>query len=277
MKRLTLLLIAGLLALPQTVMGAETSNIRLATTTSTDNSGLLAYLLPEFESDSGYQVQVIATGTGKALRHGRNGDVDLVMTHAPDAEAEFVQRGYGRLPRQLMANDFVLLGPVADPAGVRQAPNVQAAFTAIAEHSAPFVSRGDESGTHIKELAIWQAAGIQPEFTGYAAIGQGMGPALLTASEMGAYVLADRGTYLAFKDKLALEICLEKDAVLLNPYQVILISQTRYPDLNHNGAMVFSDWLVSDKGQRMIDDFKINGERLFQATYTPATLPVGAQ
>ncbi|MBY5993256.1 substrate-binding domain-containing protein [Ferrimonas balearica] len=241
--------------------------IRLATTTSTDNSGLLAHLLPTFEQDSGYSVQVIATGTGKALRHGRNGDVDVVMTHAPSAEAKFVDDGFGRQPRQLMANDFILLGPQADPAGIADSANVTEAMKAIADAKAPFVSRGDESGTHIKELALWQAAGVSTDFTGYAAIGQGMGPALLTASEMQGYLLADRGTYLAFKDKLNLSVLYQGDANLLNPYQVILISNSKYPDLNHDGAQALSDWLISAKGQAMIDDFKVQGEQLFQATY----------
>ncbi|MBY6187386.1 substrate-binding domain-containing protein [Marinobacter hydrocarbonoclasticus] len=241
--------------------------IRLATTTSTDNSGLLAYLLPEFEKDSGYPVQVIATGTGKALRHGRNGDVDVVMTHAPAAEAKFVEDGYGRLPRQLMANDFILLGPDSDPAHIANSANAIEAMKKIHDGKAPFVSRGDESGTHIKELELWRAAGVNTGFTGYAAIGQGMGPALLTASEMQGYLLADRGTYLAFKDKLKLAVLYQGDARLLNPYQVILISQHHYPDLNHAGAQALSDWLVSAKGQAMINNFKVHGEQLFQATY----------
>ncbi|MBY5922630.1 substrate-binding domain-containing protein [Ferrimonas balearica] len=241
--------------------------VRLATTTSTDNSGLLAYLLPEFEKDSGYQVQVIATGTGKALRHGRNGDVDVVMTHAPAAEAKFVEDGFGRLPRQLMANDFILLGPASDPAHIASAQSVADAMKRIHDAKTPFVSRGDESGTHIKELALWRSAGVDTHFTGYAAIGQGMGPALLTASEMQGYLLADRGTYLAFKDKLDLKVLYQGDARLLNPYQVILISDTIYPDRNHAGAQALSDWLVSAKGQAMINDFSVQGEQLFQATY----------
>ncbi|GAA4877737.1 substrate-binding domain-containing protein [Ferrimonas pelagia] len=247
--------------------GNDNKVIKLATTTSTDNSGLLAYLLPTFEKQSGYSVQVIATGTGKALRHGRNGDVDVVMTHAPAAETDFVNDGYGRQPRQLMANDFVVLGPKADPAGLRQASNAVNAFSAIASKELGFVSRGDESGTHMKELALWQQANIDPNFTGYAAIGQGMGPAMLTANEMGAYVLADRGTYLAFMHKLDLEVVFEGDDSLLNPYQVILLNEQKYPDLNHTGAQAFSDWLVSDQGQQMIDSFTINDQPLFKATY----------
>ncbi|MBY6186580.1 substrate-binding domain-containing protein [Marinobacter hydrocarbonoclasticus] len=255
-------------ALPTAALAHEGNHVvKLATTTSTDNSGLLAYLLPTFEKETGYEVQVIATGTGKALRHGRNGDVDVVMTHAPGAEAQFVADGFGREPRQLMVNDFVVLGPKADPAGIRNAATVIEAFAKIAATKKPFVSRGDESGTHMKELAIWEKAGVTTDFTGYAAIGQGMGPAMLTASEMGAYVLADRGTYLAFMDKLDLEVVYEGDQTLMNPYQVILISEQKYPDLNHEGAQAFSDWLVSEEGQTLINSFRINGMPLFKATY----------
>lgn len=249
------------------VASAQDKVVKLATTTSTDNTGLLAYLLPKFELQSGYQVQVIATGTGKALRHGRNGDVDLVMTHAPDAEARFVADGYGRLPRQLMMNDFVLLGPASDPAGLRQASSLQDAMQRIARSQAGFVSRGDDSGTHMKELGLWQKAGIDPTFPGYAAIGQGMGPALLTANEMGTYLLADRGTYLAFLERIDLTVVYEGAKALVNPYQVILLDDTRYPDLNHAGALALSDWLVSARGQKLIDDFRVNGKQLFKATY----------
>ncbi|SHI22685.1 substrate-binding domain-containing protein [Ferrimonas marina] len=267
MKKHTISALLLALVLPVSAQAADDKVIKLATTTSTDNSGLLAYLLPTFEEKTGYQVQVIATGTGKALRHGRNGDVDVVMTHAPAAEAQFVEDGYGRVPRQLMANDFVILGPKADPAGLSQLDSAVKAFKVIAEQQRPFVSRGDESGTHMKELALWQQAGVATDFTGYSAIGQGMGPAMLTASEMEAYVLADRGTYLAFMERLQLEVVHEGDDSLLNPYQVILVSETHYPDLNHAGAEAFSDWLVSEEGQQMIDSFTINGQRLFQATY----------
>ncbi|GAA4891573.1 substrate-binding domain-containing protein [Ferrimonas pelagia] len=268
-KNLLKTIATAIVVLPFMVAAADPV-IRLATTTSTDNSGLLAHLLPTFEQQTGFRVQVIATGTGKALRHGRNGDVDVVMTHAPAAEAQFVEDGFGRLPRQLMANDFVLLGPSSDPAQIKHSQDVHDAFRRIAQSRAGFVSRGDESGTHMKELAIWQSAGIDTNFTGYAAIGQGMGPAMLTASEMGAYVLADRGTYLAFRDKLQLEVSLEGDASLLNPYQVILISDRKYPDLNHAGALALSDWLISPQGQQMINDFTIDAQPLFQATYKVA-------
>ncbi|TKB55004.1 substrate-binding domain-containing protein [Ferrimonas aestuarii] len=260
-------LATGLIALALSFSLSAAEQIKLATTTSTDNSGLLAYLLPAFEKDSGYQVQVIATGTGKALRHGRNGDVDVVMTHAPGAEAKFVEEGYGRLPRQIMANDFIILGPESDPAKIHQAKNIVDAMTRIHDTGAIFVSRGDESGTHMKELNLWKQANLSTDYSGYRAIGQGMGPALLTADEMQGYLLADRGTYLAFMHKLNLKVQFEGDKSLLNPYQVILISDKKYPDLNHEGAKALSDWLSSSKGQEMIDAFRVQGQPLFRATY----------
>ncbi|WP_028117057.1 substrate-binding domain-containing protein [Ferrimonas senticii] len=265
MKFLRTLIASAALAIVLPTMAANTE-VKLATTTSTDNTGLLAHLLPEFTKDTGYTVHVIATGTGKALRHGRNGDVDVVMTHAPAAEAKFVEEGYGHQPRYLMMNDFVIVGPKEDPAKLAQAKDINDAMQRIADHG-KFVSRGDESGTHMKELAMWKAAGIEPTFKGYSAIGQGMGPALLTADEMGAYLLADRGTYLAFLDRIRSEVSYQGAEALANPYQIILISPERYPDLNHEGAQALSDWLVSDKGQQMIDGFRVNGKQLFQATY----------
>ncbi|WP_298441130.1 substrate-binding domain-containing protein [uncultured Ferrimonas sp.] len=266
MNTLRALFAASLLLLSLNATATETV-IKLATTTSTDNTGLLAYLLPEFEQQSGYKVHVIATGTGKALRHGRNGDVDVVMTHAPAAEATFVADGFGHQPRQLMMNDFVLVGPKADPAQLSQAKDLNDAMTRIANSGSKFVSRGDESGTHMKELTLWQQAGITPEFAGYNAIGQGMGPALLTADQMNAYLLADRGTFLAFSKKIELDVVYQGASALANPYQIVLINAERYPDLNHAGAQALSNWLVGAQGQQMIDEFRVNGKQLFQATY----------
>ncbi|QIZ78013.1 substrate-binding domain-containing protein [Ferrimonas lipolytica] len=266
MKKLRILLASAAMVLALPTVAAD-NVVKLATTTSTDNTGLLAYLLPEFEQQSGFQIQVIATGTGKALRHGRNGDVDVVMTHAPAAEAKFVADGYGHQPRQIMMNDFVIVGPKADPAKLNQAKDLDDAMSRIASSGSKFVSRGDESGTHMKELALWKHADITTDFTGYNAIGQGMGPALLTADQMGAYLLADRGTYLAFSNKLDSEVVFEGADKLANPYQIVLINKQRYPDLNHDGAQALSDWLITDKAQTMINDFRVNGKQLFKATY----------
>lgn len=239
--------------------------IRLATTTSTYHSGLLDYLLPEFEKDSGYIVDVLATGTGKALQMGENGDVDLVMTHAPVSEALFVEKGYGVLPRKLMYNDFILVGPKDDPAKIATQPNVQQAFARISESNIPFISRGDDSGTHKKELTIWDKSQIKPDFAGYRSVGQGMGPTLNMASEMQGYTLTDRGTWLAYDSKLDLTILYQGDELLFNPYQVILVNPERYPGLNYQGAKAFSDWLVNPKGQQLINSFKLKGQALFVA------------
>lgn len=241
--------------------------IKLATTTSTENSGLLKELLPAFESQSGYKVQVIATGTGKALALGRQGDVDLVMTHAPAAEAKFVEEGFGSEPRGIMENDFVILGPKNDPAKIKGSANAEEAFGKIAASGVPFISRGDDSGTHKKELEIWAAAGVKPEFKGYTSVGQGMGKTLLMTNELQGYTLSDRGTYVAYKGKLDLGVDFDGGATLANPYQVILINSAKFPNLNHKGAKALSDWLISAEGQQKINDFKVQGEQLFKATY----------
>lgn len=243
----------------------EQAHVRLATTTSTYHSGLLDYLLPEFEQDTGYKVDVIAAGTGKSLKMGENGDVDLVMTHAPKAEANFVDNGYGVLPRKLMYNDFVVVGPQSDPAKISDQKDVAEAFKQIASNNATFVSRGDDSGTHKKELGIWAQTKMEPNFTGYRSVGQGMGPTLNMASEMQGYTMTDRGTWLAYNNKLDLKILVQGDKNLFNPYQVILVNPERYPTINFQGAKVFSDWLVNARGQELINSFKLNGKQLFVA------------
>ncbi|WP_173424660.1 substrate-binding domain-containing protein [Photobacterium sanctipauli] len=247
------------------LQAAEDMTIRLATTTSTYHSGLLDYLLPEFKKDTGYSVEVLAAGTGKSLRMGQNGDVDLVMTHAPKAEADFVEKGYGVLPRKLMYNDFVIVGPESDPAKLTGISDVTKAFSKIAEENETFVSRGDDSGTHKKELNLWAQTKIEPNFGGYKAVGQGMGPTLNMASELQGYTMTDRGTWLAYQNKLQLAIVLQGDERLFNPYQVILVNPSRYPDVNYQGAKSFSDWLVNPKAQSMINDYKRHGEQLFVA------------
>ncbi|WP_076542092.1 substrate-binding domain-containing protein [Shewanella sp. UCD-KL21] len=256
--------------LSSTLMSASANAeqvIKLATTTSTDNSGLLRTILPTFEAESGYKVQVIATGTGKALKLASQGDVDVVMTHAPAAEAKFVNDGYGTHPRGIMENDFVVLGPIADPAKLSTSDDVVEAFQKIAASDNSFISRGDNSGTNMKELAIWKQASVSPDFSGYTSIGQGMGKTLLMANEKQAYTLTDRGTFVAYKAKLDLAITFEGGADLANPYQIILINAEKYPELNHQGAKALSDWFISPAAQQMINDFKVQGEQLFKATY----------
>jgi len=266
-KKLSIVVAAtSLLLVSYSASSAEdTHRIRLATTTSTYHSGLLDYLLPVFEKDSGYKVDVIATGTGKALKMGENGDVDLVMTHAPKSEQQFVDAGYGVMPRKLMYNDFVVVGPNNDPAKVEGDKDVLDVFKKIAESGQIFISRGDDSGTNKKELGLWAQANIEPNFGGYRSVGQGMGPALNMTSELQAYTLTDRGTWLAYQNKLDLKIVSQGDEKLFNPYQVILINHDRYPSTNYDGAKMFSDWLVSTHGQELINSFQLNGQQLFVA------------
>lgn len=273
MKKLTCICLFNLLFMLHTFSYADAinspnqnkKNIRLATTTSTYHSGLLDHLLPIFETTTDYQVHVIASGTGKALRMGENGDVDLIMSHAPEAERKFVENGYGVKPRYLMYNDFVVVGPVEDPAQLKQHNDLSTVFKTISEQAVLFISRGDDSGTHKKELQIWKKIKISPDFSGYLSIGQGMGPTLNVASEMQAYTLTDRGTWLAYQNKLDLTVVYEGGPDLLNPYQVILVNPERYPDINYQGAKAFSDWLVSEQGQASINNFRVNDKVLFIA------------
>lgn len=242
---------------------ADNMVLKMATTTSTENSGLLADLMPKFEEKSGYSVQVIAVGTGKALKMGEDGDVDVVLVHAPAAEKEFVDKGFGEKRYPVMYNDFIILGPDADPAGVREAKTAPESLAKIAEKQAIFVSRGDDSGTHKKEKKLWEAAGVKPEGEWYREAGQGMGKVIQMAGELEGYTLADRGTWLASADKSPLKIVHEGDKDLFNQYGVIAVSQKRYPDINHKGAQAFIDWIISPEGQTAIGDFKVKDTQLF--------------
>ena len=247
------------------------SRIRLATTTSTDNSGLLAAILPAFTARTGIEVDVIAVGTGRALELGENGDVDVVLVHAPSREKAFVDAGYGVNRRYVMYNDFVILGPREDPAGISGIGEAAEAFTRIADSRSVFISRGDDSGTNIKELAIWNSAGMSPSGDWYREAGQGMGAVLLMSSETRGYTLADRGTWLAMKDKLDLTVLVQGDSPLLNPYSVIAVNPRRYPDSRYLESMLFIAWLTSPEGIKLIRDFRINNEPLF----IPEPLPAG--
>ena len=237
--------------------------LRLATTTSTENSGLLSLLHPPFEERYNVTVDVIAVGTGKALRLAENGDVDLVMVHAPAAEQEFVKSGFGveRLP--VMHNDFILAGPAADPAVVKAASSLADAMTRIAQSTTGFISRGDDSGTHKKEMALWEAARIKPEGAWYLSVGQGMGAVLKIADDKQAYTLTDRGTYLAFDGKIELAIAYEGAAELLNPYHVILVNPEKHPHTQTALAQKYADFIQGEEGQRIIREFRISGEQLF--------------
>lgn len=237
--------------------------IRLATTTSTDNSGLLDDLLPRFKAATGYGVHVIAVGTGKALRMGRDGDVDAVLVHAPDAERTFVAQGYGEQRLPVMYNDFLIVGPSDDPAGIAGAHNAGDALLRIAVAKAPFISRGDDSGTHKKEKALWETAANSPSGPWYREAGQGMGKVLQIADELGAYTLIDRGTWLAYRDSSRLQAHFQGGEDLFNPYAIIRVSESRHPSLNHVGAEALIAWIRSDAGQQAIGAFRRSGQQLF--------------
>lgn len=243
--------------------GAE-ERLRLATTTSTENSGLLAVLNPAFTKRYGIQVDVLAVGSGQSLQLGKNCDVDVVLAHAPALERAFVQAGYGINRLKVMHNDFLIAGPKEDPAKVMAAKTAIEAMRRIAASKAAFISRGDHSGTHQKEKQLWQKTGIRPEGTWYYAIGQGMGAALQFADEKRAYVLTDRGTFLALKDKLDLAPLLEGDPALFNPYHIIAVNPKRCPHAAYDQAMQYVGFLTGPVGQKLIAEFKINGKRLFQ-------------
>lgn len=237
--------------------------LRLATTTSTENSGLLGVLLPAFEADSGYRVHVIAVGTGKALRMGRDGDVDVVLVHAPAAEQAFVSQGYGLRRHPVMHNDFVLVGPRGDPAGIAGLQDVTEALRRIAASGALFLSRGDDSGTHKKERALWAAAGVEPHGRWYREAGQGMGRVLQMASELEAYTLTDRGTWLALRQHSELSLLTQGDPRLYNPYGIIAVNPRRHPDVNLAGARALITWLSAPEGQQRIAAYRLEGEQLF--------------
>jgi len=266
---------------------ASAERLKLATTTSTENSGLLGVLLPPFEQETGMKVDVISVGTGAALKLGENGDADLVLVHAPALEEAFVESGFGVNRRNVMYNDFIIVGPKADPAGVRGEQDAAAALALIAGKGSTFISRGDNSGTHVKEQELWRDSGIPllemkkllapagkereieyraPEGEWYLSIGQGMSATLLMADEKEGYCLADRGTWLAFREKLDLEVLVEGDPRLFNPYGVIAVNPERFRTINYRGAMALIAWLTSVEGQKIIADFKIGGEPLFIPT-----------
>lgn len=237
--------------------------IRLATTTSTENSGLLGELLPEFTLETGYTVHVIAAGTGKALRMGRDGDVDVVLVHARAAEDKFVAEGYGEKRYGVMYNDFVIVGPRNDPAGIAGTGSATDALKRIAGSKSIFISRGDDSGTHKKERKLWEKAGIRPAGRWYREAGQGMGKVLQIAGEVDGYTLTDRGTWLAYKAKSPLRIGFQGDPALFNPYGIIAVNPARHSGINHAAAQALIKWMISPEGQRRIGEFRIGDSTLF--------------
>ena len=268
MKTRTIVSLIILSALLLTGTANAMDRLRLATTTSTDNSGLLNVLHPPFEEKYKVLIDVIAVGTGKALRLGENGDVDMLMVHAPAAEKAFIAKGYGieRLP--VMHNDFVIIGPANDPAGVKTAPGISQVMKKIAGSNTSFISRGDDSGTHKKELSLWQAAGLEPGGDRYLSVGQGMGAVIKIADDKQAYTLSDRGTYLAFTGKIGLAILYAGDEALFNPYHVILLNEERHPHINSELARLYADFIRSAEGQEIIADFKVGDEQLFYPDVT---------
>jgi tungstate transport system substrate-binding protein len=263
--------LAALLVSAVSVRAAD--DIRLATTTSTENSGLLAQILPKFEAKYGAKVRVVAVGTGAALKLGENCDADVVLVHARPLEDKFMAAGYGSVRKDVMYNDFVIVGPKSDPAGVRGSKDVIGAMRKIAASGAKFVSRGDESGTHQMEKGYWKDAGAQPQGAAYVSAGQGMGQVLTMAGELQGYTLTDRATFAAYRDKVGLVILVEGDPSMFNPYGVIAVSPQKCPGVNSKGAMALIDWLVSREGQQAIAAFKVNGQQMFFPDAKPALKP----
>jgi tungstate transport system substrate-binding protein len=263
-KLLAVMAVLGLL-IPRLAVAQERSII-VASTTSTEQSGLFGYILPAFTKRTGIRVNVVAVGTGQALDIGRRGDADVVFVHDRPAEDKFMAEGFGVKRFDVMYNDFVIIGPKADPAHIAGGKDVVEAFRKIAVTHAPFISRGDRSGTHAAELRYWKDSGIDIDAAKgpwYRDIGQGMGPALNIASSTNAYVLADRGTWLSFKNRGALTILVEGDKRLFNQYGVMLVNPAKHPHVNAAEGQAFVDWLISGDGQKTIAHYKMGGERLF--------------
>jgi tungstate transport system substrate-binding protein len=237
--------------------------IRLSTTTSTENSGLLDFLLPAFERRTGTKVHVIAVGTGKALELAKNGDVDVTLVHARPSEDRFMREGHGVNRRDVMYNDFVIVGPSTDPAGIKDMPDVTAAFNKIIDSKAKFISRGDNSGTDQMEQAYWKEAGNKPVGSAYVSAGLGMGEVLNMAAQLQAYTLTDRASYLAYKARTGLAIVVEGDERMFNPYGIIAVNPEKHKGINHRGALMLIDWLTSETGQQQIAAFRLEGEQVF--------------
>jgi tungstate transport system substrate-binding protein len=261
-RTFTTLLLSAVLAAPLAQAQAQDS-IRLSTTTSTENSGLLKVLLPAFEAKTGTKVHVISVGTGKALELGKNGDVDVTLVHARTLEDKFVAEGLGVDRRNVMYNDFIVVGPTGDPARIKGGKDVIAAFQKIAASGNKFISRGDNSGTDVMEKGYWQQAGTKPAGANYVSAGLGMGEVLNMAAEMRAYTLTDRATYGAYRAKTGLAVLVEGDKRMFNPYGIIAVNPNKHKGVNYKGAKQLIDWITSPEGQARIAAFKPEGEQLF--------------
>jgi len=253
------LIVSGLLAWPASAQGV----LKMSTTTSTENSGLLGYLLPAFEASSGIKVQVISVGTGKALELAKNGDVDVTLVHARPSEDKFVAEGHGVNRRDVMYNDFIIVGPDSDPAGIRGGRDVLAALRKIADSKARFISRGDNSGTDQMEKSYWKSMGIVPTGSNYVVAGLGMGEVLTMAGELQGYTLSDRATYGAYRARSGLAVLVEGDPRMFNPYGIIAVNPAKYKDINYQGAMRLIEWITSEQGQKKIAAFRVDGQQQF--------------
>jgi tungstate transport system substrate-binding protein len=266
-RRLVFAVAAFLIAGPAIAQDkSQDKSIVVASTTSTQDSGIFGHILPLFEAKTGIQVKVIAQGTGQALDTGRRGDADVVFVHARAAEEKFLSEGFGVKRFPVMYNDFVMVGPKTDPAGIAGTKDIVAALKALKARELPFVSRGDRSGTHQAELALWKVAGIDianDKGPWYREIGQGMGATLNTAGAMGAYTISDRGTWISFKNKGDFIVAVEGDKRLFNQYGVMLVNPQKHPNVKRELGQQFIDWLISTEGQSAIADYKINGQQLF--------------
>lgn len=265
---------ACLVLASSTHLQAQEKSIVVASTTSTQDSGLFSHILPMFKAKTGIDVKVVAQGTGQALDTGRRGDADVLFVHAKAQEEKFVAEGFGVKRFDVMYNDFVLVGPKEDPAGLKGGSDVVAALKRINEKATPFVSRGDKSGTHTAELALWKTAELDPagaKPSWYREIGQGMGAALNTAAAMGAYVLSDRGTWISFKNKDALQIVVEGDKRLFNQYGIMLVSPEKHPAVKKELGQSFIDWVISAEGQNAIRGYRIQDQQLFFPNAAPGT------
>jgi len=252
---------------PTQVVAPANPSLILATTTSTQDSGLLDVLVPDFEQKTGYTVKTVAVGSGEAMKMGQECNADVLLVHSPSAETDFMNNNYGSDRRLVMHNDFIIVGPAADPAGIKGSATAVDAFTKIADTQSPFVSRADKSGTNTKELAIWKAANITPSGDWYVESGQGMGATLKIASEQADYTLTDRATYLANKDNLQLDLLVEGDKSLLNIYHVIAVNPANCSTVNNVGALAFADYMVSPETQALIGSF--GTEKYGQPLFTP--------
>jgi len=269
MKRIFMSVLVGValaLTMAANPAAAQDESIIVQSTTSTQNSGLYDHILPMFQQKTGIQVNVVAVGTGQALENGRRGDGDVLLVHAKPAEEKFVAEGYGVQRHDVMYNDFVIVGPASDPAGVKGMDDAPAALGKIADEEAIFASRGDDSGTHKKELSLWGAAGVDPSEasgTWYRETGSGMGATLNAGIGMDAYVMTDRATWISFGNKANHEILVEGDEALFNQYGIIMVNPEKHPNVNVEVAQTFIDWILSDEGQNAIASFKVEGEQLF--------------